>query len=99
MTQKTLRNHSVSLEGGFVTIRSGSVSFVNPSFRDYLTDYLDDLEQLKDFAYASSQADWARQLWLHGKKVAGGGALSSFAQAFDSIAREFIRIPKWRKST
>ena len=86
------------LEGGFIAIRNASVSFVNPSFRDYLTDYLNDLELLKDFAYAARQADWARQLWFHGKNIAGGGALGAFARAFGSVAGEFLRIPTWKKS-
>jgi DNA polymerase III delta prime subunit len=86
------------LEGGFISIRNGSVSFINPSFRDYLTDYLDDLEQLKSFANSARQADWARQLWFHGKKIAGASALSDFARAFDSVAREFLRTPTWKKS-
>jgi DNA polymerase III delta prime subunit len=85
------------LEGGFITIRGGSVSFVNPSFRDYLTDYLDDLEQLEDFAHAARQADWARHLWWHGKKIASDGALPGFARAFDAVAKEFLRIPTWKK--
>ena len=81
------------LEGGFISIRNGSVSFINPSFRDYLADYLDDLEQLKSFARSARQADWARQLWFHGKKIAGANALSDFARAFDSVAGEFLRTP------
>jgi len=55
------------LEGGFVTIRDGSVSFVNPSFRDYLTDYLNDLSLLKEFALSARQGKWASRVWEHGK--------------------------------
>ena len=87
------------LEGGFITIRSGSVSFVNPSIRDYLTDYLNDLEQLKDFASTARQAEWARALWQHGKKVAGEARLAEFAGSFISVAREFQHIPTWKRST
>src|SRR5208337_1630979 len=86
------------LEGGFIRIQGYSVSFVNPSFRDYLTAYLDDLEQLKDFAAIARQADWARQLWSHGEKIAGKTACAGFALAFKAIARELMRIPTWKKS-
>ncbi len=87
------------LEGGFITISAGAVSFVNPSFRDYLTDYLDDLEQLKDFATAARQARWARHLWEHGKGIAGKAAIAGFARAFAAVAREFQTIPTWKKSS
>jgi hypothetical protein len=30
------------LEGGFIAISGGRISFINPSLRDYLTDYLND---------------------------------------------------------
>ncbi len=86
------------LEGGFLTIRGDSVSFVNPSFRDYLVDYLNDLEQLKDFARSARQANWARQLWWHGRKIASEHGLADFAQAFDVVAGEFLRIPTWKRS-
>lgn len=87
------------LEGGFIAIRNGSVYFVNPSFRDYLTDYLNDIEQLKDFAVAARQADWARQLWWHGWKIADDDKISEFGQAFRAVAKEFLHIPVWKKST
>jgi hypothetical protein len=86
------------LEGGFITIGSGSVSFINPSMRDYLRAYLNDLEQLKDFASAARQVDWAQALWRHGKKVAGDGKIDEFARQFINVAREFPRIPRWKRS-
>jgi hypothetical protein len=47
---------------------------------------------------AARQADWARQLWWHGKKIAGEDALAGFARAFDGVAKEFLHIPTWKKS-
>jgi hypothetical protein len=90
------------LEGGFITIDDSMrsdfvVSFVNPSIRDYLTDYLNDLEQLKDFATTARQGEWARQLWYHGKKIASEHTLADFARAFHAVAREFVRIPTLKK--
>src|SRR5208337_4773288 len=51
------------LEGGFVAIAGESVRFINPSVRDYLTDYLDDASLLADFARASTKARWAWAVW------------------------------------
>jgi len=85
------------LEGGFITIRSGSVSFINPSIRDYLREYLNDFGQLKEFAAAARQADWAQNLWRHGKKIAGDGEIDEFARLFINVAIEFQRIPTWKR--
>ncbi|MGO8656418.1 hypothetical protein ACC771_12280, partial [Rhizobium ruizarguesonis] len=30
------------LEGGFINIRGTKISYINPSFRDYMADYLRD---------------------------------------------------------
>lgn len=86
------------LEGSFATIRGKSVSFINPSLREYLTDYLNDSGQLKDFAAAARQADWARSLWRHGKKLERDAGLSVFAMSFLSIAQKFLQIPTWKRS-
>lgn len=87
------------LEGGFVSIRNGTVSFINPSFRDYLTDYLNDLPLLREFALVARQADWARQLWWHGKKLAvTEEETAGFARAFAHVAGEFLRLPTWKRS-
>jgi hypothetical protein len=51
------------LEGGFVSISSGRVSFINPSIRDYLTNYLDDTALRALFAEAAQKADWAKAVW------------------------------------
>jgi DNA polymerase III delta prime subunit len=88
------------LEGGFVSIRNGRVSFVNPSFRDYLTDYLDGLSLLREFALAAHQASWASQLWEHGKNLPSSeDELAEFARAFTQVGSEFLHIPTWRKSS
>jgi energy-coupling factor transporter ATP-binding protein EcfA2 len=87
------------LEGSFISIDNGSVSFVNPSVGDYLTDYLSDLDQLRDFAAVARQADWAQRLWRHGKKIAEKAELADFARAFRAIAGEFLRIPVWKRSS
>jgi len=88
------------LEGSFVTIRNGLVSFVNPSFRDYLTTYLNDLSLLKEFALGAKQGKWDRQLWDHGKKLADDEQeLADFAKSFICVSEQFLHIPVWKKST
>lgn len=86
------------LEGSFLTIRSARVSFVNPSLRDYLTDYLNDMEVLKEFAHAARMAGWARELWQHGRKIADEVNRASFALSFAKVAEELVHFPIWKRS-
>ena len=86
------------LEGGFISIANGMVSFVNPSVRDYLKDYLDDLAQLEDFARSAQRAGWALSLWRHGCDKIGDEFHSQFAAAFGSLAKKFYHLPLWKPS-
>jgi hypothetical protein len=82
------------LEGGFITVTGKNVRFVNPSLRDYLTEYVKDLTLLSDFAAAARQTDWARGVWEHGSRLKlSGAALKSFALCFLRIADEFVWLP------
>ncbi|WP_448029113.1 nSTAND3 domain-containing NTPase [Bradyrhizobium liaoningense] len=53
------------LEGSFIKIRERTVSFLNPSVRDYLTAYLNDSKLLTIFASVAPRFNWARELWRH----------------------------------
>ena len=53
------------LEGGYIAIRDRLVSFINPSLRDYLSDRLDDVDLICDFASAAQKADWASAWEYH----------------------------------
>lgn len=87
------------LEGGFIAIKNSLVSFVNPSFRDYLTDYLNDLSFLKEFALSARQGKWASHVWEHGKKLTEDKSeLTDFASAFKSVAEQLLQIPVWKQS-
>jgi hypothetical protein len=88
------------LEGSFVTISNRSVSFVNPSVRDYLTEYLRDIEQLSDFAAAARQGDWARAVWWQGKAVTKErkDQRAQLASAFKPIAQKIQQLPVWKRS-
>ncbi|TIX18964.1 MAG: hypothetical protein E5W97_29515 [Mesorhizobium sp.] len=91
------------LEGGFIKIVGTTVSFVNPSVRDYLQNYLDDYTLLTLAAEASVQSEWARGVWEHGKRLATELARpmpvgrSVLARSFLPIARAFLALPVWLK--
>lgn len=88
------------LEGSFITIAAGQISFINPSFRDYLTEYLTDGDLLSAFAPCASSARWARALWRHFLKVAAvtSGSVERFASLFIAVAGEFKTWPIWKTS-
>jgi hypothetical protein len=88
------------LEGGYLNIRGKTVSFINPSLRDYLTDYLDDLELICDLAASAQKADWADRIWDH---VGDGQRWSQakkqqVARAFLPLAERFSVLPEFKKS-
>ena len=86
------------LEGGFLTISGRSVSFVNPSLRDYLTEYLNDLVLLQDFAIAARQTEWSRALWQHGTRLKlSADERKLFATSFLGIAARFLHLPVWKR--
>lgn len=58
-----------TVEGSFVEISHGRVSFINPSVRDYLAAYLRDKRLLTTLAQAAPTARWARSLCEHFKRV------------------------------
>jgi hypothetical protein len=90
------------LEGGFIVITNGRVNFINPSFRDYLSEYLDDLNLLSDFASAARQAAWARAVWRHGTRDMWSQTaekITTFASLFLDVALKFRRIPIWKRSS
>jgi len=60
------------LEGGFLTITNGRVTFLNPSVRDFLKGELEDPALLGACAEASTSAAWAAEVWnqARGAKLA-----------------------------
>ena len=87
------------LEGSFIEIRDGMVSYVNPSFRDYLTEYLDDFSMLCDFASSSRNIQWAQSLWKFGnRQIPAPSTQRRFAAAFLPIAAEFNKLPVRRRT-
>lgn len=87
------------LEGGFVNVRGETISFINPSFRDYLTEYLSDGAMLKEFAAASCRSNWAQALWRFGTRDLPLGAVDKqLADAFRPVAAQFVAWPIWKQS-
>ena len=87
------------LEGSFIEIRDATVSYINPSFRDYLTEYLDDFGILCDFASSARKVRWAQSLWEFGiRRVPAPSTLKRFALAFLPIAAQFDKLPVWKRT-
>lgn len=81
------------LEGGFVSIEDGTVTFINPSLRDYLAGYVNDFHLLCDLARAAVSTKWAAAVWEQGKQIKERGNVASLAAAFDSVAAQFAQEP------
>lgn len=85
------------LEGGFIALSDRRVSFVNPSLRDYLTEYLNDIGMLLDMAASATKSSFAQTVWEHGKEqTLASMDLRSFALAFLAAAEGFSAEPVWR---
>lgn len=89
--EETLR----ALESGFVSISGQSVSFVNPSLRDFLKRYLVDRELLMLLPKSAQRAYWAGALWTHVKEVfkPHTGILQKFATEFLTFAEGIEKTP------
>lgn len=88
-----------TLEGGFIQVRNSSVSFINPSLRDYISEYLDDISLLCLLASASKRGNWATAVWRHGLVPALTAKSDQlFASCFLPFANELLHLPTWKPS-
>ncbi|MEQ1718956.1 MAG: hypothetical protein ABL907_23730 [Hyphomicrobium sp.] len=87
------------LEGGFVAIKGTKISFINPSLRDYMTDYIDDAVLLTTLASTAQKADWAQSLWEHVNRRSNLHLdyRRQIALAFKPIAAVFTFLPTLKK--
>lgn len=88
------------LEGGFIILRGTRASYVNPSFRDYMSGYVKDASLLADCAAAAQTADWADEVW----KSVHAAALPPeqrrrVATSFREIATQFPKLPTWKETS
>lgn len=88
-----------SLESGFISISGKSVSFVNPSVRDFLKSYLIDREFLSLLPKVSKRADRAKNLWRHLKAVfeTRDMDLKYFASLFKAFSEVIDDTPTLKK--
>ncbi|UNP28092.1 hypothetical protein [Lysobacter gummosus] len=87
------------LEGGFIALTGRSASFVNPSLRDYLSDYLSDFALLRTIAPTAQSARWARNLWRHAQAIdLGDGQHRQLVLSLVPVAESFRSIPLFRQS-
>ena len=83
------------LEGGFISISGTRVFYINPSLRDYLSDYLNHASLLATLAVTAQKVDWAQSLWHYARdtKNLSTEDQQSIARAFKPVARAFPKLP------
>jgi DNA polymerase III delta prime subunit len=88
-----------TLEGGFIKINDRSISYISPSVRDYMAEYLIDSALLGEFARSAQKADYAKAVWKFGSKDRfNAPARRALALAFQSVAETFPTIRMWSPS-
>ena len=88
------------LEGSFLTISNKNVYFINPSVKDYLSEYLNDFSLISEFPQCSVRSDWSKSLWSFGKEVTkkDENQLIEFAVSFREVAKIFLALPFWKRN-
>lgn len=88
-----------SLEGSFIAIADGRLSFVNPSVRDYLNRYLGDKALLVILAPAMPSASSAVRLTQQYGRIADltPADWPALFLGFEGLCRRLNRISRWRK--
>lgn len=85
-----------TLEGSFLNIRGRSTSYINPSLRDYLAEYLNAPVLLGEFARAAPTARYAEAVWKFGGNDPFDIAnRRDLALAFRSVAETFPALRMW----
>lgn len=86
------------VEGGFITINDTRLSYVNPSFRDYMADYVKDVELLCICAGASQIVEWADAVWQIGSTLDfAPDQQKRLALSFIDVASRFTDLPTWNE--
>ena len=79
------------LEGGFIQIRNKKVNFVNPSLRDYLSEYLDDKELLCDIASCTKDPERANNIWQFSINIGLSRGRRKLANSFKVAAKACLK--------
>ncbi|WP_413062091.1 restriction endonuclease [Sphingomonas carotinifaciens] len=87
-----------TLEGSFLIIVNGSVSFTNPSVRDFLSRYLNDKTLLIAIAGGASNANCAQRIVDQFRKIPEltSADTLSLLTALTEFASRLNSIPNWR---
>jgi energy-coupling factor transporter ATP-binding protein EcfA2 len=87
-----------SLEGSFISIANGQLSFVNPSVRDYLSRYLGDKLLLVKMAAGMPSAASATRLTRQYSRIADLTSADWIAllSGFEELCRRLNGISRWR---
>ncbi|WP_129557294.1 hypothetical protein [Azospirillum baldaniorum] len=87
------------LEGSFIKISGKLISYINPSIRDYMAEYLNDFTLLEDLARSAQKANYAKAVWDFGSKDRLNTLeRRSLALAFQYVAENFPIIRVWSPS-
>jgi hypothetical protein len=86
-----------TLEGSFIAIANGRVSFINPSVRDYLASYLNDKALLILMAAGASNASCAARMVDQFEKLPrlNGEDWRAMLCRFSPLCGRLNRIPQW----
>lgn len=88
-----------SLESGFISIAGKTVTFINPSVRDFLKSYLNNRELLGLLPEVAIRADWAKHLWQHIKDIfrAHDEEKRALASCFRKFAQHIDLTPTYKR--
>ncbi|MFT4972546.1 MAG: DNA polymerase III delta prime subunit [Algoriphagus sp.] len=85
------------LEGSFIHNKDKTVTFINPSLKDYLSEYLNDYTLICKFPQCAEDTEWASSVWTFGEKLIETEAdLATFALSFLHIGEKFCTLPTWK---
>ena len=87
-----------TLEGSFLVITNGRISFINPSVRDFLDRYLSDKKLLVAIASKASDASCAMRIVDQFRKVPNltGADTSALLKQLIDFASKLNSIPGWK---
>ncbi|MCK1587228.1 AAA family ATPase [Bradyrhizobium sp. 169] len=87
------------LESGFVAISATTVSFINPSLRDYLQEYLKDIALLKIIVPTAQLASWAQDIWSYIQEVVKltRDDRSQLLDGFRNVSKRLHLTPVFKK--